>query len=741
MKTSHLIAALLLALACNAAVAEALSSGFTYQGELKTAGARANGNFDMELRLFNAETGGSQLGPAQSFGGVTVTNGLFTVFTDFGPAQFAGERQWLEIRIRSAAGGSFETLSPRTEVTATPYAWAAANALAGSVTGTSVINGSLTGLDISDGSVAAIDLADNSVSGQKIADGSIFGNDIATESIGSTRIADGNVQGVDLADNAVSGQKIADGSIFGNDIATESIGSTRIADGNVLLQDLAANSVNGAKIVDGSVGVLDVDPTQLQARVIGTCAAGSSIRVIAANGTVTCQVDDVGTPGWSLTGNAGTDSANDFLGTTDNQPFNLRANNQRVGQFAARGTISSWGDAPSVALGSAANVANAPGATVAGGGATRNSVGVLSALQNRALGDFATVGGGYSNTASAFSTIAGGNLNVASGPQSTVGGGSSNIASGDSSTVSGGVTQRAYGVASTVSGGFQNCAGGDYSWAGGARAKVRPGNEPGDGDCISNSGDADGDNGTVVWADDQPIAFVSTGPRQFLVRAQGGMAINTNAPAAGAALTVNGDVAVSTTGSLNFGSQVRQMLNLWGPDQYGIGVQASRLYYRTATGGGFSWFEGGAHSDTADNAGVGGTLRMRLSNTGQLQTSTGTISTLSDARLKKDVHNYLNAMAQINALRPVHYTYIDGGKANFQPAGEQLGFIAQEIQQVFPQWVDHDDDGNLMLSMRGFEALAVRGMQELSAENALLREQLADLAQRLETLERLAAKN
>jgi hypothetical protein len=169
------------------------------------------------------------------------------------------------------------------------------------------------------------------------------------------------------------------------------------------------------------------------------------------------------------------------------------------------------------------------------------------------------------------------------------------------------------------------------------------------------------------------------------------------------------------------------MLNLWGPDQYGIGVQASRLYYRTAVGGGFSWFEGGAHNDAADNAGTGGTLRMRLSNTGQLQTTTGTISTLSDARLKKDVHDYTGALDQINALRPVHYAYIDGGKADFQPAGEQLGFIAQEMQQVFPQWVSEDDRGHLMLSMRGFEAVAVRGMQELSAENAALRERLTDL--------------
>jgi hypothetical protein len=70
----------------------------------------------------------------------------------------------------------------------------------------------------------------------------------------------------------------------------------------------------------------------------------------------------------------------------------------------------------------------------------------------------------------------------------------------------------------------------------------------GDSPCVANSGDADGDNGTFVWADDQGVLFTSTGPRQFLVRAQGGMAINSNDPA-GNALRVNGTLRVDTLGT------------------------------------------------------------------------------------------------------------------------------------------------------------------------------------------------
>ena len=96
----------------------------------------------------------------------------------------------------------------------------------------------------------------------------------------------------------------------------------------------------------------------------------------------------------------------------------------------------------------------------------------------------------------------------------------------------------------------------------------------------------------------------------------------------------------------------------------------------------------------------------------------------------------------------MHYRYTDAGKAPFQPEGMHLGFIAQEVQQVFPEWVSEDESGYLMLSMRGFEAVAVRGMQELQAENVALRkeardtrEQMHALQSRLEAIEaRLAAQ-
>lgn len=63
-----------------------------------------------------------------------------------------------------------------------------------------------------------------------------------------------------------------------------------------------------------------------QNRVNGTCAAGSAIRIISADGSVTCEGVS-GSADWKLTGNAGTNPAGNFLGTTDSQPLVLRTNN------------------------------------------------------------------------------------------------------------------------------------------------------------------------------------------------------------------------------------------------------------------------------------------------------------------------------------------------------------------------------------------------------------------------------
>jgi hypothetical protein len=97
-------------------------TGFTYQGRLSEGAAPASGAYDFQFVLYDAATGGSQVGPALVREDVAVTSGLFTVVLDFGPV-FAGNLRFLDVAVRPGAStGAFVPLTPRQDLTSTPAA-------------------------------------------------------------------------------------------------------------------------------------------------------------------------------------------------------------------------------------------------------------------------------------------------------------------------------------------------------------------------------------------------------------------------------------------------------------------------------------------------------------------------------------------------------------------------------------------------------------------------------------------
>jgi hypothetical protein len=89
---------------------------------------------------------------------------------------------------------------------------------------------------------------------------------------------------------------------------------------------------------------------------------------------------------------------------------------------------------------------------------------------------------------------------------------------------------------------------------------------------------------------------------------------------------------LDSNADLHFGSRVRQMLNLWST-QYGIGIQSSTLYQRSAAD--FCWFRGGQHHDSRGNAG-GGSLAMKLDDASNLVVS-GAIASGADVTVGDDL--------------------------------------------------------------------------------------------------------
>ncbi|MEP6902890.1 MAG: tail fiber domain-containing protein, partial [Actinomycetota bacterium] len=244
---------------------------FTYQGKLTDTGTPQS-IYQMRFELYNAVTGGTQIGATVTNPSVTVTQGVFTVSLDFGAAAFDGTNRFLEIAVRRNAGDPFITLIPRQQISSSPYATRALNAAQANV---ALDSNKLGGVDSSEyvttTSVGNLFIKNNTT--QQTGNFNISGNGIVGDSLG-------------IGKTPVAGIKL---DVVGNVLITEP---------NGVMQFGAPNSETGMSNIVGS-GRADIRFNGTTLKIVAGPAGGPPS---AANGIEISTSGNVGIGTTPVTG-------------------------------------------------------------------------------------------------------------------------------------------------------------------------------------------------------------------------------------------------------------------------------------------------------------------------------------------------------------------------------------------------------------------------------------------------------
>ncbi len=339
------------------------------------------------------------------------------------------------------------------------------------------------------------------------------------------------------------------------------------------------------------------------------------------------NIGSLGSAFWFLGGNTGTAPGANFIGTTDNQPLEFKVNGSRVLRLVPEPT------SPNLLAGSPANetVGGIRGASVLGGGNT--------SYPNRVAADYAAVVGGISNTASGHASVAMGQFSTASGY-------------------------------TAVASGYGATAGGFSSFAAGNSARAAH-------------------DGSFVWGDNTFSDFASTANNQFLIRASGGVGINTNNPN-GAALAVNGDMTVS--GNITGGYSGNIISNGVVGGFIGGGGDST---YPNRVGGNFAAVIGGRNNTAS----------------GDYSTAMGYSSTASG--------RFSTAMGYLSTASGIDSTAMGDGTTASGVASTAMGYHAHANHQGSFVWADHSLNVEFASTKNDQFSLRARGGLRLSDSTSM----------------------
>jgi hypothetical protein len=114
-------------------------------------------------------------------------------------------------------------------------------------------------------------------------------------------------------------------------------------------------------------------------------------------------------------------------------------------------------------------------------------------------------------------------------------------------------------------------------------------------------------------------------------------------------------------------------------------------------------------------------LGLGGSHLGTFSATTGAYTTVSDRRMKRDIESVGTVLDKVLKLNPVQYYFT----TEKNPANKNLGFIAQDVQSIFPSLVSHSkEDDRFSLDYTGFGVIAIKAIQE---QNEVITEQKSEI--------------
>jgi len=213
---------------------------------------------------------------------------------------------------------------------------------------------------------------------------------------------------------------------------------------------------------------------------------------------------------------------------------------------------------------------------------------------------------------------------------------------------------------------------------------------------------------------------------------------------------VGSSTGLNTTGSNNLfvgaqsGSNNSTGSNNWafgtnaGPNSGNL-TNAGAIGYNAVVFQSNSLVLGGTGTD-AVKVGIGnGAPSFTLDVNGSLR-CVGAVNTTSDQRLKQDIRPLGGALAAVQQLRGVRYTFRRNEFPEMKlPAGEQVGVLAQEVERIYPELVSTDNKGYKAVNYAQLTPVLLEAIKEQQQQIEALKAQAVTATQRADQAARAEA--